>query len=511
MATNEELKAQLDSIDAKVVAGNDFVQQIYDANIDMVSPTSKDVVLSDGSTVPNLKKRLGQFETEKNAALASIDATELARLSTEVALLGSASYSAYRQNSIGVAGMAGFGIGDIDIAVPGMTRKMMGNYVDASGSWMNYWPTSKMRIGHSASPKYATYGANTVEIADLTSAEKTAKLGLTYTAKSDLDLGDGWFIPPCFVDGGKILKGLWHDKFKGGFEDGVLKSKKGLEPIHSANDARYGPRFSDVLVGGVSAGTNRYDTAYNVVKSRGADYAVPSNQFWSYVNLVVQCQAQNATSSLECAWIAVEPKQPKGNNNSLKDYTDPSVKYNQAQSLNAGKSTTGAVVNFERTTHDGSILGMADVNGGMYEIVSGFTRTTAEGFLTIKKSIALKDLTPSSAFDITNYDPINIADVVAGNDGWIKLGNGENAVFENTVASDRTFNGIPLATGVSAAGLNQWGTDGIYRSLVHELVPRRAGAWSDTFYAGVGSVNLSGVRSNSNNYLGVRAFKCQHV
>lgn len=84
----------MDSIDAKVVAGNDFVQQIYDANIDMVSSTSKDVVLSNGSTVPNLKKRLDQFETEKNAALASVDATELARLSTEVALMGNASYSA---------------------------------------------------------------------------------------------------------------------------------------------------------------------------------------------------------------------------------------------------------------------------------------------------------------------------------------------------------------------------------------------------------------------------------
>lgn len=53
-----------------------------------------------------------------------------------------------RPNSIGVAGMAGFGIGDIDIAIPGMKRVMLGNYTDASGSWINYWPTSKMRIGH---------------------------------------------------------------------------------------------------------------------------------------------------------------------------------------------------------------------------------------------------------------------------------------------------------------------------------------------------------------------------
>lgn len=509
--TNDELKTQLNTIDAKVVEGNNFVQQIYDANTKMVSATAQDVVLTDGSTVPNLKKRLANFEIEKNVALASIDATEVSRLSMEVSLLGSANYSVYRPMSIGVMGMAGFGIGDIDVAVAGMTRKMLGNYIDSTGSWMCFFPISAMRIGHSASPKYPTFGANTVEFRDLTTSEKTAKLGLTYAAKTDLDLGDGWFIAPCFVDGGKILKGVWADKYIGGFEEGILKSKKGLEPVHSATDARYGPRFSDILVAGVSAGANRYDAAYNVVKSRGADYAVTSNQFYSYLNLLVQAQAQNATSSLECAWISVEPKQPKGNNNYLNDFNDASVKYNQAASLNAGKSTTGAVVNFERTTHDGSILGIADVNGSLWEIASGFTRTTVEGFLTIKKSIALKDLTSTTAFDITNFDPINIADVVAGNDGLAKFGNGENAVFENTVASDRTFNGIPLATGISANGLNQWGTDGLYRYLTHEMVPIRGGDWSEPSSAGVGCVHLSGVRSDSYSSVGVRAFKCQYV
>lgn len=509
--TNEELKNQLNQIDAKVVEGNNFVQQIYDANINMVSNTAKDVVLSDGSTRPNLVKRLDQFEVEKNQALSLIDSTELARLSTEVALMGRASYSVYRPMSIGVAGMAGFGIGDIDVAIPGMTRRMLGNYVDNTGSWMVFFPIAAIRIGHSESPKYATYGANTVELRDLTTAEKTAKLNLTYGSKTDLDLGNGWFIPPCFVDGGKILKGVWADKYIGGFENGILSSKKGLEAVHTHTDARYGPRFSDILVNGVSAGANRYDTAYSVVKSRGTDFCVTPNAFYSYINLLVQCQSQNATSTVECAWIGVEPKQPKGNNNSLKDINDSSVKYNQGQSLAAGKSTVGAVVNFERTTHDGSILGIADINGSMVEIASGFTRTNVEGFLTIKKSIALKDLTSTTAFDITNYDPLNIADVVAGNDGWIKLGNGANAVFENTVASDRTFNGIPLATGVSANGLNQWGTDGIYRYLAHEMVPGRGGAWADVAYAGVGYVGLYRVRSDSYGSVGVRAFKCQYV
>lgn len=511
MATNEELKDQLDIIDSKITTNNQFVQQIYDSNINIVSGVAKDVLLNDGTTVPNFKKSLDSFGLEKDMALAKLDETELVRLSTEVALMGGAGYTEYRPMTIGTPGKPGFGMGDIDVAVPGMTRKMTGNYTDETGSWMGFFPICKMRIGHSGSPKYHLYGANTIEIVSLTAEEKTLKIGSNYTSKADCDMGNGFFIPPNFIDGGKFLKGNWFDKYKGGFENGILKSKKGLEPVHSGTDIKHGPRFSDVLVSGLSAGANRYDTAYNVVKSRGADYAVPSNNFYSYLNLLVQCQRQNATSVNDVAWMDIEPFQPKGNNNYLTDFNDTTVKYNQANSTNAGKSTTGAVVNFEKTTHDGSILGVADINGSMLEIASGFTRTNLNGFLTIKKSIALKDLTSASAFDVANFDAINIADVVAGNDGWISLGNGTNAVFENTVASDRTFNGIPLAGGVSMDGTNQFGKDGIYRHLADFLVPLRCGLWDSTFPAGPGYLLLSYVRTSSNYRVGVRAYKCQYV
>ena len=509
--TNEEIKSQLDLLDNKITNHNTFVQQIYSSNIDMASGTPKDVLLNNGEVIKNFKKAIQDFNQEKNIAISSIDESELKRLSAEVALLGGVSYGQYRPMNIGVAGKSGFGIGDTDSPVQGMSRKMTGNYTDDTGSWMCFFPISKMRIGHSASPKYSTYRANTVEIESLTADEITAKVGTAYTTKANLDLGNGWFIPPNFVDGGFILKGVWVDKFGGGFENGILKSKKGLEPVHSGTDIKHGPRFSDILVSGVSAGANRYDTAYNVVKSRGSDYAVTPNSFYAYINLIVQCQMQNATSVNDVAWMDVQPYQPKGNNNYLTDFNDTTVKYNQANSTNAGKSTTGAVVNFEKTTHDGSILGVADINGSMLEIASGFTRTNLNGFLTIKKSIALKNLTSTTAFDVANFDAINIADVVAGNDGWICLGNGTNAVFENTVASDRTFNGIPLATGVSVDGTNQFGKDGIYRYLADYLVPLRCGSWHHTFQAGSGYLALYNVRTDSHNYVSVRAYRCQYV
>ena len=115
--TNEEIKSQLDLLDNKITNHNTFVQQIYSSNIDIVSGTPKDVLLNNGEVVKNLKKAIQQFDVEKNTALASIDETELKRLSVEVALLGGTSYSEYRPMNIGVAGKSGFGIGDTDSPV----------------------------------------------------------------------------------------------------------------------------------------------------------------------------------------------------------------------------------------------------------------------------------------------------------------------------------------------------------------------------------------------------------
>ncbi|MFW2611417.1 hypothetical protein [Aliarcobacter butzleri] len=547
MSTNEEIQQGISELSIKIDDYYDFVQKIYKGNSDILSGTQKDVLLLDGTALPNLKKALtlfavdktnaiasleqvvgnfglekqdllnslnqiiNQFEIDKNNALSSLNQTELSKLTADVREVENLTYTSKRVLDIGVPGKPGFGLGDPSYVPDGWVRKMTANYIDKSGSWMCFLPISKIRIGHEASPQYATYGANTIEIQSLSAEEKALYIGKAFTSNNDYLLSDGFMIPTCFVDGGVFVEGNWFDKYKGGYEAGILKSKKGIQPIHCHTDGQYGPMFSQVIVDGVAA-TNRLDGAYKVVKSRGLDYAVPGNDTYSYLNLLVICQSQNATSSAEVAWMDKAPFLPKGNNNSLKDYDDDSVKYAQATGTNTGKSTTAAIENFEKTTHDGSILGIADLNGGMYEIASGFTRTTALGFLTIKKSIFLKDLTADSAFNVDNFNPLNVGNVITGNNEWISLGNGANAVYDNDIASiNKIFNGIPKADGVSANGTNAFGKDGLYRYLAHEMVPLRSGSWGDTFRAGSGLLNVLYVRSNSNHHLGVRALRCHHA
>lgn len=547
MATNEEIQQNILLLSEKIDEYYNFVQKIYNGNSNILSGLEKDVLLLDGTTLPNLKKALSmfqvdkenaislivetisdfngektnlleslqaiidQFELDKNNALESLNQTELSKLTADVREVEKLTYTSKRVLDIGVPGKPGFGLGDPSYVPDGYVRKMTANYIDKSGSWMCFLPISKIRIGNEASPQYATYGANTIEIQSLSTEEKALYIGKAFTSNSDYLLSDGFMIPTCFVDGGVFIEGNWFDKYKGGYEAGVLKSKKGIQPIHCYADGQYGPMFSQVIVDGVAA-TNRLDGAYRVVKSRGQEYAVPGNDTYSYLNLLVICQSQNATSSAEVAWMDKAPFLPKGNNNSLRDFDDDSVKYAQATGTNAGKSTTAATENFEKTTHDGSILGIADLNGGMYEIASGFTRTTALGFLTIKKSIFLKDLTADSAFNVDNFNPLNVGNVITGNTEWISLGNGVNAVYDNDIESiNKIFNGIPKADGVSVNGTNAFGKDGLYRYLAHEMVPLRSGPWNDTFRAGPGCLSLGSVRSSSHSSMGVRALRCHHA
>lgn len=549
MATNEEIQQGISELSIKIDDYYDFVQKIYKGNSDLLSGLEKDVLLLDGTVLPNLKKALAlfevdktnavalleqlvedfglekqdllnslnqiinQFELDKNNALESLSQTELSKLTADVREVEKLTYTTKRIQDIGVAGKPGFGLGDPmpDEVPEGFVRKMTGNYVDKSGSWMNYYPISKMRIGHPDSPMYSVYGVNTIEVANLTEEEKATYKNKPYVSDADFSLGDGWMIPIHNVDNGVFLDGVWFDKYFGGLEGGILKSKAGLDPVHSHTDGQYGPRFSEVLVDGVSAGANRLDTAYMAVKSRGEEYCVPENAFASYLFYVTIAQSQNAISSADVAWIDVEPKLPKGNNNSLKDIDDPSVVYQQARKQ-TGKARCGAIENFEKTTHDGSILGTADMNGFMWLICSGFTRTTALGFLTRKRDFKLSDLTPTTAFDVDKYNPVNVGAVIAGNSGWISLGNGENAVFDNDLESiQKIFNGIPKADGVSANGTNLFGKDGLYRAIVHELVPLRCGIWDITFQSGLGAMGLGSARSGSGFSMGVRAYRCQYA
>ena len=82
----------------------------------------------------------------------------------------------------------------------------------------------------------------------------------------------------------------------------------------------------------------------------------------------------------------------------------------------ASCALSGSGVPFAKTTHNGQSCGIADLNGNMYEIASGFIRYDSTGFLILKESVdisaILNDSTTTDAggaYDKNLYDVIDLS------------------------------------------------------------------------------------------------------
>lgn len=176
---------------------------------------------------------------------------------------------------------------------------------------------------------------------------------------------------------------------------------------------------------------------------------------------------------------------------------------------------TGSGVPFAKTTHNGQACGVADLNGNMWEVASGFIRTTANGFLVFKDTVDIRILTDdgtgaTGAYNIAHYDPIDLSAVIGAQNAWTYFGNGSNQVFgfstdKNTAIYKQTSIGIPLAAGISATGTVEFGNDGLYRALVDQLSVVVGGYWNYAAVSGVFAMALNNVRSNSYDNGGGRA------
>ena len=145
---------------------------------------------------------------------------------------------------------------------------------------------------------------------------------------------------------------------------------------------------------------------------------------------------------------------------------------------------TGSGVPFAKTTHNGQACGVADLNGNMWEVASGFIRTNANGFLVFKDTVDIRILTDdgtgaTGAYNIAHYDPIDLSSVIGAQNAYTYFGNANNQVFgfstdKNTATYKQTSIGIPLAAGISATGTVEFGNDGLYRdiSLTDQLLVR---------------------------------------
>ncbi|MFA5285003.1 MAG: ubiquitin-activating E1 FCCH domain-containing protein [Smithellaceae bacterium] len=228
----------------------------------------------------------------------------------------------------------------------------------------------------------------------------------------------GYALHRAFYDGGKEQKGFFIDKYKNSkVANGTgytAASIKGGKPLSSA--ATHNP-FAD-LTGGANYVYSAVDLAH---RRDGVNGAVNANSIF-HVKSIFQNSAlamlslvhgQYSQTDTYCAWYNATYNYPKGcNNNALKDNDDATVIYTFDGYSNT--CTTGSGVQFAKTTHNGQDSGVADINGGMWEIELGVTALTGTKTISGISNANPCEITTSTNHGLSTGALIQIDSIDAG-------------------------------------------------------------------------------------------------
>ena len=424
-------------------------------------------------------------------------------------------------NDIGVVGQQGFGVGlcppnNLPIGMsrmPGTETRghdNYGNYQYQDGSVVCYVPAHWIKIGT---------GSNglLVNVIDV-------KKYSTYASKA-LANAAGYFLPRCFTDGGLTKPGYFIDKYsfsKNAWGSGFIASsiKNGL-PLSAAST--HNP-IADLT----ACTVNEYYEAFNAAHARdGVNGAVNADSRWFVESRFIRvnmaqlslAHGQTASAATYCAWYdgAGVTNFPKGNNNNaLRDTNDTSVLYATDGYSNCGLTGSGSP--FAKTTHNGQNCGVCDLNGNMYGINIG---VTSEGtkYYVAKEAAEMRKFTAGNTLSTDHWGSVGIAANMQEVSipfftatEWLGVGSGANQVFSEVLTGNGALLrslGLPMdADGISANGINQYGLDKIYSSVLrNELCVISGLYWGSGSTAGVWGSSWNASRSLSYHAVSCR-FAC---
>ncbi len=391
-------------------------------------------------------------------------------------------------DEIGVPGDIGFGVGAVPAQdLPGGFTKLVGhndptsptygNVVDVTGSVMVWIPAFYFKW-------------NTDNTVDISATPQT-----------------GYALHRAFIDGGVEKSGVFVDKYGCGNVAGVFASKQGIDPCSTHAD--HNP-IADLN----NTPPNRYGGLYQAVKTRSADHFLTSIFIYNALAVLAHAHGKAGTN---CAYADVAPYHPKGcNNNALKDTNDSSVVFTGSGYSNC--ALTGSGVPFAKTTHNGQECGVADLNGNMWEVASGFIKYGASDavFKILKESVRLADIQDDTttqgsggAYDVDLYDDLDLTGSMAS-DQSSRFGDGANQVFQmNTDRASEQYKmttaGLPMIGGYSAGGTTEFGNDYYREYWRDQMAPIVGGYWSFSSHAGVFPLSVYGDRGSYYAVVGGRA------
>ena len=171
---------------------------------------------------------------------------------------------------------------------------------------------------------------------------------------------------------------------------------------------------------------------------------------WAVISVLSLIQGQYATDTSQCAWYdsTLVNNFPKGINSYTNDYNDNSV---TSSRVDASQGSVFVTQGYEKTTHNGSITGITNVNGWLWQYVVGIW---GDGSRLLKRSASIYDITydnvdSSSASFWETYNTGNISSQ------W----GGTKSSFPDLTGPDKDLFGVYAFGGNTGNSSNEFGTD----------------------------------------------------
>ena len=196
---------------------------------------------------------------------------------------------------------------------------------------------------------------------------------------------------------------------------------------------------------------------------------------WAVISVLSLIQGQYATDTSQCAWYdsTLVHNYPKGINNYTKDTDDATV---TSSIVDGTQGSVFVTQGYEKTTHNGSITGITNVNGWLWQYVIG---SWGDGSKLLKRSASIYDIT----YD--NVDNLGASfwethDVSRVSQEW----GGTKSSFPDLSGPDKDLFGVYAFGGNTNRNSNEFGLDDHYRYSFYSAVVV-GGHYYNTTSAGV--------------------------
>ena len=264
----------------------------------------------------------------------------------------------------------------------------------------------------------------------------------------------GYILHEAFLDGTEAKSGFFITKYlmsKG------IKSVDGGIPISLCSSNSEACSSAE----GHGATGQAWD-ALTLSKTWGTNYNCASVYMYSALAMLSLVHGWHAKGTDVCAWYDASgtTNYPKGcNNDMLGDVDDIFVIYAQGDSLIPNKPKTGSANQFAKTTHNGRISGVCDLNGCMAQVAVGFIMHGSTWYLRA---------TNARLVDYTK-DNVNTTDSTVYRETSLFIGDKQgywgkdsiNVFFTEKNGDQRTLCGV-VPNNNAQDGTNEFGNDRAY-------------------------------------------------